>query len=126
MISNTLFCNVQSYITRWLVIRWNLKFKWVFIQIYSSWIIPQKNNLVLKIYDLDDSETDDNDRDRLGFSCPFCQELFDETDLAKEHVIKHHSDEENRSVADDEDEDLYSCPFCALVFDNSIDARSHK
>ena len=54
MISNTLFCNVQSYITRWLVIRWNLKFKWVFIQIYSSWIIPQKNNLVLKIYDLDD------------------------------------------------------------------------
>ena len=54
MISNTLFCNIQSYITRWLVIRWNLKFKWVFIQIYSSWIIPQKNNLVLKIYDLDD------------------------------------------------------------------------
>ena len=51
---NWFFCNVQSYITRWLVIRWNLKFKWVFIQIYSSWIIPQKNNLVLKIYDLDD------------------------------------------------------------------------
>ena len=86
--------------------------------IYSSWIIPQKNNLVLKIYDLDDGETDDDDRDRLGFSCPFCQELFDETDLAKEHVIKHHSDEENRSVADDEDEDLYSCPFFALDFDN--------
>ena len=54
MISNTLFCNVQYYITRWLVIRWNLKFRWVFMQIYSSWIIPQKNNLVLKIYDLDD------------------------------------------------------------------------
>ena len=54
MISNTLFCNVQSYITRWLVIHWNLKFKWVFIQIYSSWIIPQKNNFVLKKYDLDD------------------------------------------------------------------------
>ena len=65
------------------------------MQVYSSWIIPQKNNLVLKIYDLDDGETDDDDRDRLGFSCPFCQELFDETDLAKEHVIKHHSDEEN-------------------------------
>ena len=82
--------------------------------------------MVLKIYDLDDGETDDDDRDRLGFSCPFCQELFDETDLAKEHVIKHLSDEENGSVADDEDEDLYSCPFCALDFDNSIDARSHK
>ena len=77
-------------------------------------------------YESSGGETDDDDRDRLGFSCPFCQELFDETDLAKEHVIKHHSDEENRSVADDEDEDLYSCPFCALDFDNSIDARSHK
>ena len=53
-VKNWFFCNVQSYITRWLVIRWNLKFKWVFIQIYSSWIIPQKNNLVLEIYDLDD------------------------------------------------------------------------
>ena len=64
--------------------------------------------MVLKIYDLDDGETDDDDCDRLGFSCPFWQELFDETDLAKEHVIKHLSDEENRSVADDEDEDFYS------------------
>ena len=77
-------------------------------------------------YESSGGETDDDDRDRLGFSCPFCQELFDETDLAKEHVIKHHSEEENGSVADDEDEDLYSCPFCALDFDNSIDARSHK
>ena len=42
--------------------------------------------MVLKIYDLDDGETDDDARDRLGFSCPFCQELVDETDLAKEHV----------------------------------------
>ena len=78
-----IFFNVQSYITRWLVIRWNLKFRWVFMQIYSSWIIPQKNNLVLKIYDLHDGETDDDDQDMLGFSNPFVKNYLMKQTLQK-------------------------------------------
>ena len=42
-------------------------------------------------YETTDDETDDEDQDRLGFSCPFCQELFDSQDDAQNHVALFHS-----------------------------------
>ena len=43
-------------------------------------------------YETTDSETDDEDQDRLGFSCPFCQELFNTQDLAENHILVHDDD----------------------------------
>ena len=74
-------------------------------------------------YETTDDETDDEDQDRCGYSCPFCLEVFHTRETAQRKLELHHGDEtegEMEEPADDDHE--HSCPFCGVDFASQVDA----